>query len=213
MQVKSRARVADHGEVYTNLREVNAMLDLVADQVTDFDKTFLEPACGTGNFLAVILERRLHALTKKHKKLQYDFEKYAIIAVGTMYGIELLPDNVAECRERLLGIFSAHYKATFPKTYKQACIDSIAYLLSKNILCGDALTLQTHDGAPIIFSKWQLIGSQIQRDDYVYRDLLDKSSERDLPLFSDLGEEAHIPDAIATHTYPHFLELHDDGSV
>lgn len=68
MQVKSKQRVADFGEVYTNEREVNAMLDLVADQASNPEKTFLEPACGNGNFLSEVLARKLNAVADKHKK-------------------------------------------------------------------------------------------------------------------------------------------------
>mgnify|MGYP003608879701 CR=1 FL=1 len=138
MQLKSKQRVADHGEVYTHEREVNAMLDLVADQASNPEKTFLEPACGNGNFLAEILRRKLTAVAKKFKKNQLDYERNAIIAISSIYGIELLPDNAAECRQRLYQIFAEYYQAAYPQTVKPECLNSARYILSQSILCGDA---------------------------------------------------------------------------
>lgn len=209
MQVKSKQRVADFGEVYTNEREVNAMIDLVADQASNPEKRFLEPACGTGNFLVEILRRKLTAIAQQHKKVQYDYELNAIIAVGSLYGIELLPDNVNECRKRLLDLFSQHYQAQFPKSYKAECIRSAQFILQHNILCGDALSLKTQTGQPIIFSQWSNpTGSQIKRQEFVYRDLVDNLSE--LPLFSDNGEPVFIPEPIKDYPFINFLELGND---
>ncbi|MFC0820934.1 restriction endonuclease subunit M [Moraxella marmotae] len=209
-QIKNKQRVADHGEVYTNEREVNAMLDLVAAQVDNPEKTFLEPACGTGNFLAAILSRRLALIAKKHKKVQYDYEKAAIIAIASLYGIELLADNVLECRERLLKIFSQHYQATFPKSHKPDYLANIAFILDKNILCGDALSLQQSDGTPIIFSQWQMIGTDIIRREFAYPDLVHKSNERELPLFSDLGDDVYIPDPIKEYPPVSFVRIYKE---
>lgn len=209
MQVKSKQRVADHGEVYTHEREVNAMLDLVADQAANPETTFLEPACGSGNFLAEILRRKLQTAAQKHKKIQHDYERTALLAVGSIYGIELLPDNVVECVARLHEIFAGHYQAAFPKTAKAEVLNAAYYILSQNILCGDALKLQTANGKPIVFAEWKAVnGSKIKRRDYVYPDLVNKASERELPLFSDLGEEAYIPEPVKDD-YPavNFWEL------
>lgn len=206
MQVKSKQRVADFGEVYTNEREVNAMLDLVKDQTTNPDKTFLEPACGTGNFLVEILRRKLEAVAKKHKKIQTDYEFYAVISVSSLYGIDILEDNVRECRKRLLAIFTQYYQAQFPKTYQEKCIRSAEVILSKNILHGDALELKTvDDKQDIVFTEWKPLGKQLQRKDFVYRDLVHNLS--DLPLFSDEGEDAFIPTPIQDYPPIHFLEL------
>ncbi|UNU74252.1 restriction endonuclease subunit M [Moraxella nasovis] len=205
-QTKSRERIKDHGEVYTNEREVNAMLDLVAHQCTDPEATFLEPACGTGNFLAVILQRKLTAIYQKHKKIQYNYELNAITAISSIYGIELLADNVAECRERLLAIFQNHYSSHF-KNINPRCIDVARFLLSKNILCGDALSLKQKDGTPIVFSEWSMLGTDMIRREYVYPDLINKSSERELPLFSDLGDDAYIPEPIKEYPPVYFLDI------
>ncbi|OOS07390.1 hypothetical protein SAMN02745664_102169 [Moraxella cuniculi DSM 21768] len=206
MQVKSKQRVADFGEVYTNEREVNAMLDLVADQAANPEKTFLEPACGTGNFLSAILARKLDAVAQKHKKIQLNYERNAVLAVTSLYGIELLPDNVAECRQRLLTQFCEHYQRHYPNSFKVEYCRAVELILSKNILCGDALTLKTADGQDIIFTEWKVVRWQVQRRDFVYRDLVDNLS--DLPLFSDEGNPAFIPQPTNTE-YPltTFLEL------
>lgn len=209
LQVKSKQRARDHGEVYTHEREVKAMVDLVADQAANPEKTFLEPACGNGNFLAEILRRKLAAVVRKHKRIQHDYERTALLAAGSIYGIELLPDNVAECVERLYAIFAERYQAAFPKTFKPECLRAARHILSQNILCGDALKLQTEDGTPIVFPEWKAVnGSKIKRRDYVYPDLVNKASERELPLFSDLGDEAYIPEPVKDD-YPavNFWEL------
>ena len=138
-QVISKQRVSDHGEVFTAKREVDAMLDLVKHETDRIESRFLEPACGTGNFLAEVLDRKLAVVTSRYGKSQADWERYAIIAVSSIYGIDILPDNVNECRERLFKPFNK-------------CRDevkrSVQYILDRNIVCGDALSLKG-----IIFSE------------------------------------------------------------
>ena len=149
-QVKSKERVANHGEVFTNEREVNAMLDLVKQETERIDSRFLEPACGTGNFLTEILQRKLAVVKKRYGKNPPDYEKYAVVAVTSIYGVELLQDNVDECRE------------------------AVKFILHRNILCGDALTMKNSAGQPIIFSEWSLVsGSKIKRRDFRLDQLLE----------------------------------------
>ncbi|MBQ9041046.1 MAG: SAM-dependent DNA methyltransferase, partial [Clostridia bacterium] len=105
VQVKSKTRVADHGEVFTAQREVNAMLDLVKQETERIDSRFLEPACGDGNFLAELLQRKLAAVKARYKKSPADFEKYAVVAVTSIYGVDILQDNVQACRARLFDIW------------------------------------------------------------------------------------------------------------
>ena len=140
-QIKSKDRVAAHGEVFTNPREVNAMLDLVKAETERIDSRFLEPACGDGNFLIEILRRKLavcedRVKAKKYTQLQYEHD--AIWAISSIYGIELLEDNAKACRERLLGYFTEQYTRLFKSKCKAACIESASYILSKNIIHGDA---------------------------------------------------------------------------
>ena len=112
-QIKSKERVAERGEVFTAEREVNAMCDLVANECLRPDSRFLEPACGDGNFLAVILKRKLAELRRKYKKSPRDYEKQAIVAIGSLYGVDIMNDNVEACRERLYKILLVSDKNIF----------------------------------------------------------------------------------------------------
>ncbi len=202
----------DHGEVFTSEREVNAMLDLVKQETQRIDSRFLEPACGNGNFLAEILRRKLEIVKSRYKKSQLEFERYAITAISSIYGIDILEDNVQECRERLFEIFDKKYTQIFKDKCKQACRDSAWFILSRNILWGDALTLKTVCGKedPIVFSEWSAVnGSMIKRRDYTLANLLAYQPMGAGTLFSDLGEEAFIPTPVKDFPVIHFLELKD----
>lgn len=166
-QVKSRDRVVNHGEVFTAEREVNAMLDLVKDETERIDSRFLEPACGDGNFLIVILQRKLDVVKKQYGKHLADLEKYSIIALTSIYGVELLEDNTISCRERLFEYWDNFYTKTMKNEANEDCRKSAKYILEKNILCGDALTMLKNDGEPIIFAEWNLVtGNMLKRRDY-----------------------------------------------
>ncbi|MFC0322118.1 SAM-dependent DNA methyltransferase [Gallibacterium melopsittaci] len=210
MQVKSRARVANHGEVFTNEREVKAMLDLVKIQSEQIASTFLEPACGTGNFLAEILSRKLTtslALAKTNKSqkapkyAQFIYEKNAIHSISSIYGIELLPDNCLECRHRLFTLFQQHYQQHF-KHCDEKVIACAEFLLAKNIVNGDALDLKDLHKNPIIFSEWKFISDTlIQRRDYIYEHLVEKTNNH-APL-----DKGFIAKPIADYSPIHFLHL------
>jgi hypothetical protein len=144
-QVKSKKRVADHGEVFTNEREVNAMLDLVKHETERIDSRFLEPACGNGNFLAEVLRRKLKVVDERYGNNQMDWERYAVIAVSSIYGVDILEDNAKECRERLYIIFDDFYTALFMDKCKEECRRSIRFLFDRNILWGDALDFTNKD--------------------------------------------------------------------
>ena len=209
-QVKSKKRVADHGEVFTSDREVNAMLDLVKQETDRIESEFLEPACGTGNFLAEILRRKLAMVEKRYKKSQLDFERNAVTAISSIYGVDLLEDNTVECRERLFNIFDEIYTKFFKKKTKDKVRDSVKFILEKNIVLGDALSLETVDDEPkpIVFSEWSPVnGSKIKRKDFCYKSMIDQASLSELPLFSDLGEEAYIPTPVKDYPPVHFLEI------
>ena len=172
-QVKSRARVSDHGEVFTAQREVNAMLDMVKQETERIDSRFLEPACGDGNFLAEILRRKLAAVRARYRKSPADYEKYAVVAVTSIYGVDILQDNVEACRARLFDIWDEAYTAHCRGECREDCRDAARYILSRNILCGNALTMRRVDGEgrdtgePIVFSEWNMVtGNLIKRRDY-----------------------------------------------
>ena len=195
-QVKSRERVQKHGEVFTAPREVNAMLDLVKNETERVDSRFLEPACGDGNFLVEILRRKLavaHSNYLKHQS-QLQYEKDAILAVSSIYGIDILPDNAQECRVRLLEIFKEQYQSLFPKSLKPECVTSAEFLLSKNIILGDALTYRRIDNPQewIIICEWSMLPSGLMnRRDYEFSYLVGDSSADD--LFSDLPCQTFAP--------------------
>jgi hypothetical protein len=209
-QFVSKQRVSDHGEVYTHSREVNAMLDLVKQETERIESRFLEPACGTGNFLVEILDRKLAVVKAKYGKSQLEYERYGVIAVGSIYGIELLADNVVACQQRLFDLFDAQYSQLYKTDCKPACRESVRFILSRNILHGDALTLKTviEPVQPIIFSEWSAVnGSLIKRRDFKFAHLIDRADSQALPLFSDLGEEAYLPEPVKDYPLTHLLEL------
>jgi hypothetical protein len=211
-QVVSKQRVADHGEVLTGRREVSAMLDLVKSETERIDSRFLEPACGTGNFLAEILERKLRLVEARYGTSQLDYERYAVLGVSSIYGIDVLEDNVRQCRQRLFGIFELDYLRLFKDRSKDDCRESVRYILDRNIIHGDALSLKTVGGAPtlIIFSEWSLLnGSALKRRDFTFHGLLAHAAIKEMPLFSDLGEEVFIPTPDKDYPPIHFLKVAD----
>ncbi len=212
-QVISRKRVADHGEVYTAKREVNAMLDLVKQETERIESRFLEPACGTGNFLIEILDRKLRVVQARYSKNQLEYERYSVLAVSSIYGIDILEDNVIECRNRLFDIFNDKYERLYKETAKEDCKKAIKYILVRNIICGDALTLKTvgNNPQPIVFSEWSSVnGSMIKRRDFTFHGLLEHEHIKGLPLFSDLGDDVFIPEPVKEYPLIHFLRIADD---
>lgn len=161
--VKSKQRVADHGEVFTPGWMVEAMLDLVKGETERIDSRFLEPACGSGNFLVRILQRKLAAVELKYGTSDFDKRHYALLALMCCYGIELLPDNIAECRANLLEIFADYLKIGESNDLYRAA----SYVLSQNLVHGDALKMRTHDDQPITFAEWGYLGKgKFQRRDF-----------------------------------------------
>ena len=178
-QVKSKERVRDHGEVFTNEREVNAMLDLVKDETENIESTFLEPACGDGNFLSEIIRRKLNIVKERYSKNLENHEKYSIVAISSIYGVELLKDNVLTCIDRLYNIWNEEYIKIAKKNINKDVQDACKYILTKNILCGDALTLKQENGKPIIFAEWKLVsGNMLKRRDYRLDQILEAQNQQ-----------------------------------
>ena len=178
-QVKSKQRVSDHGEVFTAEREVNAMLDLVKPETERIDSRFLEPACGEGAFLIEILRRKLEVVKSRYGKSPYDYERYAVLAVTSVYGVDILQDNVEICRQRLYELWDKAYTANAKAQANEQCREVVRFILRKNILCGDALTMRQSDGKPIIFAEWSLVtDTQIKRRDYALDELLTGHEEQ-----------------------------------
>lgn len=199
-QVKSRERVAEHGEVFTAEREVNAMLDLVKNETERIESRFLEPACGDGNFLAEILRRKLAVVRKKYGSAQkrQDFEKWSVIAVMNIYGVELLPDNADACRERLFEIWDKAYRENCGTYAGEKCRAAVRFVLERNILCGDALSLKQENEEAIIFSEWSFVNeTKVKRRDFRLNQMLEGGvPEVQLKIWEDDEEtHAYIPKA------------------
>lgn len=193
--VKSKQRIADHGEVFTPVWMVDAMLDLVKSETERIDSRFLEPACGSGNFLVRILQRKLAAVELKFGKSNFEKRHYALLALMCIYGIELLPDNIAECRVNVLEILAEYLNIEEPDDFCRAA----SYVLSLNLVHGDALTMLTHDGQPITFAEWGYLGKgKFQQRDFRF-DILTHSSafSAEDSLFAHLGKhEIFTPEKI-----------------
>ena len=195
--VKSRQRVADHGEVFTPAWLVTAMLDLVKGETERIDSRFLESACGSGNFLVQILRRKLAAVELRYGKSDFERQHYALFGLMCIYGIELLPDNIVECRANLLDIF-AEYLALAPA---DALYRAAFYVLSQNLVHGDALTMRTRADEPITFAEWGYLGKgRFQRRDFRFDNLTQSSAfSAEGSLFANLGmHEIFTP----AKTYP-----------
>ena len=236
-QIKSRQRVADHGEVFTNPREVNAMLDLVRDESFRLDSRFLEPACGDGNFLIEILRRKLSLLQDLKSQTEWEFQ--SLIAVGSCYGIDILPDNAEACRTRLEHYVLSQHPAserldarsainTIQADRRSVVIEdsgrdkhleemrqeespyllSLRYMLQKNIVCGDALTYRTVENKPITFCEWTPIAGSMQFSRRDFQfDFLVTQSHQ-YSLFDEQGEAQSFDEPV--HTYPplHYTQLY-----
>jgi hypothetical protein len=185
--VRSKQRVADHGEVFTPPWMVEAMLDLVKDETERIDSRFLEPACGSGNFLTRILRRKLAAVELRYGKSQFERHHYALLALMCIYGIELLADNIAECRADLLEIISEYLNLNDSESLRLAA----SYVISQNLVQGDALTMRANDGEPITFAEWGYLGrGRYQRRDFRL-DTLALSSSFSAPdsIFASAGHQ------------------------
>lgn len=206
-QVKSKQRVNDHGEVFTNQREVNAMLDLVKHETERIDSRFLEPACGNGNFLAEVLKRKLAVVDRRYSKSQIEWERYSIVAVSSIYGVDILEDNAEECQERLFNIFSKHYLNRFGTNGKLDLIKSAKFILKRNILWGDALDFTNPvSKKPIVFSEWSMVNEKmLKRRDYVFKFLVEKTFQ--YAMFNDEGNPAAIDEPVNDYPPIHFLKL------
>ncbi|MCR5179697.1 MAG: SAM-dependent DNA methyltransferase [Bacteroidaceae bacterium] len=219
-QIKSRKRVAERGEVFTAEREVNAMLDLVKQETERIDSRFLEPACGNGNFLAEILRRKLAVVARQYEHQEAQIHLQSAIAVSSIYGVEIMMDNVVECRQRLLDILCEWYGSAMHGAVAPAELCAVwRYLLERNILWGDALSLclplpadatliQRRDAEPIIFSEWSFIKDMVLRKDYRLASLLQAQSQSVPDLFSDQGDEAYLPPKAAKEYKPiHYMKI------
>ncbi len=221
-QIKSKKRVVDHGEVFTAEHEVNAMLDLVQQETERIDSRFLEPACGDGNFLAEILRRKLAVAKRKYKKSPLDYEKYAVLAATSIYGVDILQDNVEACRARMFAIWDREYTTILKEEVNEDCREAVRFIFSRNIICGNALSLKKVDangmdtGEPIIFSEWTFItGGMIKRRDFRLDEMLDGHAEQ-MSIFMEDWEydeetKAFIPKPIKEFEPIYYRRVQENG--
>ena len=225
-QVKSKQRVADHGEVFTAEREVKAMCDLVHYETQQISARFLEPACGDGNFLSEILNRKLQCSElQRYKKSPYDWERYSLLCIGSLYGVDIQFDNVLACRERLFNIWNKEYKKVCKKECNDDTRNAARFVLSRNIVCGNALTYRCvgEDGAeteePIVFSEWSFPRNDafIYRRDYSFDELVNgpqkkkAPSDEEISLF-DLKEEPNDEGKFLQEYKCHYRRLGDNDT-
>ena len=194
-QIKSKERVRARGEVFTAAREVNAMLDLVKDETENIDSTFLEPACGDGNFLDEVLRRKLAVCKRRYGKSAADYEKMSFLACTTLYGVDIMADNVARCRERLFetweGSFNTeaqrHREGVEKSDFHDRVSAAVKKVFEKNILLGNALSMKRVDekgndfDEPIVFTEWKfpwIDKDIIKRKEYRFDVLLTKSEQK-----------------------------------
>jgi len=184
--VRSKQRVADHGEVFTPAWMVEAMLDLVDEETARIDSRFLEPACGSGNFLVQVLRRKLVAVELRFGRSDFERRHYALLGLMCIYGIELLPDNITECHNNLLEIFAEYLTLDESDELYRAA----AYVLSQNLVHGDALTMLTTAGEPITFAEWGYLGKgKFQRRDFRLDTLTQSAAfSQEGTLFAEMGK-------------------------
>lgn len=220
-QIKSRQRVAERGEVFTAEREVNAMLDLVKQETERIDSRFLEPACGNGNFLVEILRRKLEVVKRQYQKQLGELELQTTIALSSIYGVDIMKDNVEECCQRLLDIVCNWYAEVHPqqKAASEKLKATWSYLLHRNILWGDALTLrepvgekatviEKQNAKPITFSEWSFIRDMVIRKDFHLAALVQAQSASVPFVKNDQGGEVYLPpEPIKEYRPIHYLKI------
>ena len=207
-QIKDKSRVSNFGEVLTSKREVLDMLNLVNTETSRLDSRFLEPACGDGNFLTEVLNFKLDILEKNYSKNQYEFEKFSIQIFTSIYGIDILEDNIISARERLFNQYFDLYNMKFKSNINQKLLDCIKYILKLNLVHADALSLKkVKNDKFIIFSEWSLVNDKIKRRDFEFKNLIDYAPFEKGTLFSDLGDEVIIPSPIKEYPLTHFLDI------
>jgi len=210
--IVSKVRVIDHAEVFTNEREIAQMLDLVKHECERLESRFLEPACGTGNFLAEVLLRKFSTIANKKNLTPVEVERNTILAVTSLYGIEILQDNLIKCRKRLLNLAKAFLDEFLGINYDPRILESIKKVIELNIIQGDALTLQYvgNLNGPIIFSEWSFIGDlKLKRRDFTFGHLIEFQEIAAEGLFSDLGDDVYIPTPVEDYPVVNYLELAD----
>lgn len=181
--IKSKKRVQQHGEVFTPKEIVDAMVSLpgLNESIVHYSTTVLEPSVGEGAFLINILERRLQLLADQFADDLVKIENFALLSISSLYGIELLEDNVKKCAINLYVTFSDFYKglaARVAKAPKVNVLDSAMTIIAANIVQGDFLKRAKNDGRQIVLSEWKPLKLQkntkhikVERTEYTLQDI------------------------------------------
>ena len=208
--MENKKRIKDYGEVFTQKREVDSILNLVKNETLNLESRFLEPACGDGNFLVEILSRKISILNSRFKKDKIDFERNSIIALSSLYGIDILSDNIEKLNIRLLDIFIKNYQDNFGEINPDF-LKSIKYILKKNLKFGDALNYKIPNSDKfIVFSEWSMVDLDfIKRRDFTFKDIMAYKPIDGPNLFSDLGDDAFIPTPIKDYPLKHYRKVYE----
>ena len=209
--IKSKERINDYGEVFTSEKEVKAMLDLVKDETLRIDSRFLEPACGDGNFLIEVLRRKLEVVVKSSPRSQIDFERESFKAIASLYGIDILEDNVVLCRARMHELFENQYTMLYGIFSNKMFLESIRYVLKKNIIYGNALTLsEARNNKPIVFSEWCFESeNKVKQKEYTLGSLLAYQSLNIKVVKADSIDDDSFPNPLKSYPCKHFKEIGD----
>lgn len=216
--IKSKQRTINFGEVFTSREIINSMINILDKKAISIESRFLEPACGDGNFLTEIFDIKMQIVIDKYKKNQNEFEQYSILALSSLYGIDIQEDNILECKKRLMDKFNQIYVGLFKENIKKKCLNSAYYVLGHNMINGDALSLKRIDRSnkPIVFSEWSFVNAtMIKRRDYTLANLIEYRPFESDTLFSDVGDAVTIPKTVKEYPLVHFLDLnkHDKSNL
>jgi hypothetical protein len=205
-----KSRIKNFGEVFTSKNEILGMLKMVENETYRLDSTYLETACGDGNFLASILEKKFDIIKKDKDLNEYSIFKKVFISISSLYGIDLLPDNVHQTKIRLSDLSKKFLDNKLKEQYNKSFLKSLEFLLSLNIIAGDALSLKNLQNKPIVFSQWSFLqGGLVKRSDYKFSNLISYRPFEEGTLFSDMGEKVFIPDPVKDHKPVYFMDLEE----
>lgn len=212
--IKSKKRIQNHGEVFTPKRTVNQMLDLpnIREACQNLTSTFLEPAAGEGTFLVEILKRKMQLVTNDFGNDLTRYENFSLLALSTLYGVELLEDNAQKC---VMNMYQIYYECYLKQTMehgakpKNKVLDSAKLIISKNIAQGNFLTKKSANGKPIVFSEWQPINLKkntktikVQRTEYTIEEILNgvKNENGSTSRYTERFEQLNLFDFFENDT-------------
>ena len=169
-QVKSKQRVSDFGEVYTAHRQVTDMLDLIPAEAVGIDTTYLEPACGNGNFIIEILKRKFALITAKDP---WTYSIFMLRCVASVYGVDIQKDNTMETVDRIVAATEKVYEKAFHRLPNTLVTDAVRKIALRNIVWGNTLTGETGDGDPLSFHEWDIReDGSIMSKEYALTDMI-----------------------------------------